>query len=199
MKRNLGILFIVLLSFITSSSSSRADNVFKNGDLIFQNTIYDHSRIFTELSREEYNHVGILYYYHRSWYVFEAAWKSVRLVPLQSWISRGRGESYVVKRLVDSQIIKSRSRLRIIYATETFMGKPYDRQLNWYNKRYYAAELVWKYYQKAFSCTLAPLGKVSEKDRKVFRKYHINIKEKSPYITPAQIFSSPKLRIVLTH
>lgn len=76
----------------------------KNGDLIFQTSLSEQSKAIQLATKSKYSHCGIIYKDGNDFYVFEAV-QPVKRTPLDTWISRGQGGKYVIKRLKNADRI----------------------------------------------------------------------------------------------
>jgi hypothetical protein len=138
--------------------------------------------------------------------VFEAV-EPVKLTPLQEWTARGEGGHFVVKRLVDADVLLTEEALaRMLEIGRVFAEKHYDLYFAWSDDRLYCSELVWKVYQRALGIELGILevmGHFNISDslvqQKIRDRFGGNLPEKEPVISPAAIFASPKLITVFTN
>ncbi|RYE90229.1 MAG: hypothetical protein EOO37_03435, partial [Cytophagaceae bacterium] len=71
------------------------------GDLIFHTSQSAQSQAIQLATHSPYSHCGLLYKTNGKWQVFEAV-QPVKLTPLASWVARGQGGHFVVKRLRDA-------------------------------------------------------------------------------------------------
>ena len=141
------------------ASSLPAAEGWRDGDIIFQTSRSAQSVAIQRATRSPYSHVGVIFMRDGKPFVFEAI-ATVRYTPLASWIARGEGGRYIVKRtkveLNSAQIAKLRS------SAKSFEGKPYDSYFEWSNQRIYCSELVWKLYRQALGLELGRLQKLRE-------------------------------------
>ena len=70
----------------------------RDGDIIFHTSRSAQSAAIQRATHSPYSHVGLVLYRDGKPFVFEAI-STVRYTPLASWIARGDGGHYVVKRL----------------------------------------------------------------------------------------------------
>ena len=85
----------------------------------------------------------------------------------------------------------------------SFRGRPYDARFEWSDQRIYCSELVWKVYKRALGIELGPLERMGSFDvshpevqRWVRRRYGGKLPTEERVVTPAALFSSPKLLTV---
>ncbi|WP_291870432.1 YiiX family permuted papain-like enzyme [Maribacter sp.] len=172
----------------------------KNGDIIFQTSKSSQSKAIQLATNSKYSHVGIIYKYDNSFFVYEAV-QPVKLTPIVQWINRGIDKHYVVKRLKNSEevltpkIIKNMK----LYGN-TFKGKNYDLYFEWSNEKMYCSELVWKIYKENTGIEIGELEKLSDFDlsnkivkQKMKERYGKNIPLNEKVISPAAMFNSKNL------
>jgi hypothetical protein len=132
--------------------------------------------------------------------VLEAA-ATVRYTPLGSWIARGEGGHFVLKRMRRPLTPDQLARLRA--AAAVLVGKPYDPAFEWSDRRMYCSELVWKVYERG---TGTPLGRLQhlrdfKLDDPIVRgtlreRYGDHIPFDEIVISPAAVFASSHLTTV---
>ncbi len=134
--------------------------------------------------------------------VLEAV-QPVKYTALKTWLNRGKGRHYVIKRLKKPMSVSASSRLNVVAAK--YVGKPYDLAFEWSSDRIYCSELVWKVYQEAADIELAPLAKLGSFDltasavqKKLKERYGKRIPVDEPVIAPSAIFESSLLMTVDT-
>src|SRR5262249_23472316 len=97
-----------------------------DGDIIFQTSQSSQSLAIQRATRSPYSHMGIVLFRNGTPYVLEAA-ATVRYTPLDTWIARGRGGHYVVKRLVDgTRLLTPGNVSKIRQVANKFEGRSYD-------------------------------------------------------------------------
>lgn len=182
------------------ASSLPAAEGWRDGDVIFQTSRSAQSVAIQRATRSPYSHVGIIFMRHGNPFVFEAI-ATVRYTPLASWIARGDGGRYILKRtrveLNSAQVAILRS------SAKSFEGKPYDLYFEWSNERIYCSELVWKLYRQALGLELGRLQKLREFDlddplvkAKMRERYGAHVPLDEPVISPAALFAAPQLKAV---
>lgn len=188
-----------LLLWITAACSRSAPPV-KDGDIIFQTSRSSQSVAVQRATHSQYSHMGIIFLRDHKPYVFEAA-ATVRYTPLDSWIARGQGGEFVIKRLRTQLTPPQVERLRA--ATKAFVGRSYDLTFEWSDTRIYCSELVWKLYDRALGIQVGHLQKLGEFDlsdaavrAKMAERYGTNIPLDSTVISPSAMFDSPELQTV---
>ncbi len=182
----------------------RLSHTLVNGDIIFQTSKSSQSRAIQLATNSKYSHMGIIYRQGDKIFVFEAV-QPVKLTPLDSWITRGADSKYVVKRLINSKTILTSENLSNMRAIgDRFLGKEYDIYFGWSDDKIYCSELVWKIYNEALDIELGNLETLKDfnlKDPIVKEKLHERYGDKIPMdekvISPASMFDSDKLELVL--
>lgn len=189
-----------------SSVFSRAENAFRNGDIIFQTSTSGQSKAIQLATNSEYSHMGIIYIKDGQPVVYEAI-QSVKLTPLNQWIERGKKNHYVVKRLKKASDILTEEKLEQMKVIgQKFSGKPYDLYFEWTDERIYCSELVWKIYKEALGIEIGALQLLSDFDlsnkavkQKLAERYGNQIPMNEKVISPAAMFNSDLLETIYSH
>jgi len=135
--------------------------------------------------------------------VIEAV-QPVKSTPLVTWIARGEGGHFVVKRLRDSKRVLTPDALeRLKTVEQTFIGKPYDSYFEWSNERIYCSEFVWKVYNQSLGIEIGHPQKGSDFDfsnpivkRKVNERFPNGFPPEEIVISPEQMYQSDLLETV---
>ncbi len=190
---------IILLHAIFACPGS---NIYepRNGDIIFHTSRSAQSVAIQRATGLQYSHLGIVYVYSGQPHVFEAV-EPVKLTPLYEWTARGEAGHFVVKRLVDANVLLTEEALaRMLKIGRVFSGKHYDLYFAWSDDRLYCSELVWKVYKRALGIELGQLesmGHFNISDplvqQKIRDRFGGNMPEEEPVISPAAVFASPEL------
>ena len=173
---------------------------FQDGDIIFQISQSEQCRAIQLATRSPYAHCGILFKEHGKWRAFEAI-QPVQSTALETWVKRGVGGHYVVKRLKNAdEILIPQNLKKLKSETKKFVGRNYDITFGWSDEEIYCSELVWKAYQRATGLEVGQLQKLRDMDlsselvQKILReRYGNNIPLDEIVITPASIFESDML------
>lgn len=176
----------------------------QNGDIIFQTSKSSQSKAIQLATNSKYSHMGIIYRIDGELFVYEAV-QPVKLTNLNNWINRGENGHYVIKRLVNSDKILTQATLtKMKQVGEKFKGKNYDLYFEWSDDKIYCSELVWKIYKEGAGIEIGELEKLSDFDlqnkivqQKMRERYGENIPLDERVISPAEMFNSDKLKIVL--
>ena len=187
--------------FMLLLQASFAQNV-KEGDIIFQTSDSQQSAAVEEATNSIYSHCGIIFFENGIPYVYEAV-QPVGKYPLDKWIERGVGQTYLVKRLKDTTLLKASTIIAMKKYAATQFGKNYDAYFNWSDKEMYCSELVYKCYLNAGNIKLthtAPLRDFNIDGplvRKVLKqRYGNEIPYDEQMISPEQLVNSMLLETV---
>jgi uncharacterized protein YycO len=183
---------------------SLLENNVQNGDIIFQTSKSSQSKAIQLATNSKYSHMGIIYNIDGQLFVYEAV-QPVKLTLLNEWIKRGENGHYVIKRLKNSDKILTQTTLtKMKQVGEKFKGKNYDLYFEWTDDKIYCSELVWKIYKEGANTEIGELERLSAFDlenkivkQKMKERYGDNIPMDEKVISPAEMFNSDKLKIVL--
>jgi len=175
------------------------------GDLIFHTSQSAQSRAIQLATHSPYSHCGLLYKRGGEWQVFEAV-QPVQLTPLSSWVARGQGGHFVVKRLRDAATVLTPAALaRLRAAGQPMLGRDYDLAFNWSDKQIYCSELIWKVYDRGLHRQLGRLQQLCDFDltnpavqAKLRERYGNKLPLNEPVISPASVFNSAELVTVIS-
>lgn len=175
----------------------------RNGDIVFHTSTSAQSVAVQQATHSRYSHMGVVIIEGGKPQVLEAV-EPVKLTPLASWLARGQGGHYVIKR---AKAPLSEAGLKRFHAqAPSYLGKHYDLTFEWSDSRIYCSELVWKLYRSAFGIELAPLAKLGSFDlsapavkAKLKERYGDEVPLDEPVIAPVAIFDSALLDTVATH
>jgi len=166
------------------------------GDLVFQISKSSQSKAIQLATKSQWSHVGVIVLKDNNVFVAEAI-KEVSLTPLDLWIKRGEGSSYVVKRLRNNSILDNEL---LCKETEKYLGKKYDFQFNWSDDKQYCSELVWKIFKRSQNIELSTLDTLGSYDftnpivyKKLSERYGDSIPYNEPVIAPSDLFESKLL------
>ncbi|TDN38758.1 hypothetical protein A8B98_22265 [Hymenobacter sp. UV11] len=137
--------------------------------------------------------------------MFEAV-QPVKLTPLRSWVARGQGGHFVVKRLRDAATALTPAMLtRLRAAGQPLLGRDYDLAFNWSDKQIYCSELIWKVYDRGLHRQLGQLQHLRDFDlrnpavhAKLRERYGRQLPLDEPVISPASVFNSAELVTIVS-
>ena len=182
------------------ATSAMAATPLRDGDILFQTSRSGQSLAIQRATHSPYSHVGVILYRDGKPFVFEAV-ATVRFTPLDTWIARGDGHRYVVRRLKRSLQPAEVQRLR--EAASGYAGRLYDLYFEWSDERIYCSELVWKMYRDATGLEIGTLQKLRELDltdpavkAKMRERYGKDIPLEERMISPAAMYDSELLKSV---
>lgn len=179
-------------------------NNVQDGDIIFQTSKSSQSKAIQLATKSKYSHMGIIYKIDGQLFVYEAI-QPVKLTLLNEWINRGKNGHYVIKRLKNSDEILTQTTLtKMKDVGDKFKGKNYDLYFEWTDDKIYCSELVWKIYKEGANIEIGDLEELSDFDlsnkivqEKMKERYGNNVPMDEKVISPAEMFNSDKLKIVL--
>lgn len=170
------------------------------GDIVFHTSTSAQSFAVQSATHSRYSHMGIVLIKEGRPVVLEAV-QPVKYTDLKTWLNRGKGQHYVIKRLTSP--IKPAAVSKLDQEAKRYLGKPYDLTFEWSDDRIYCSELVWKLYKSALGIELAPLAKLGSFDltapavkAKLKERYGNRIPLNEPVIAPSAIFDSTFLTTV---
>lgn len=170
------------------------------GDIVFHTSTSAQSVAVQSATHSLYSHMGIVLIKEGRPVVLEAV-QPVKYTDLKTWLNRGKGQQYVIKRLTSP--IKPAAVSKLDQEAKRYLGKPYDLTFEWSDDRIYCSELVWKLYKSALGIELAPLAKLGSFDltapavkAKLKERYGNRIPLNEPVIAPSAIFESTLLTTV---
>lgn len=182
-----------------------AEGELKDGDIIFQTSRSAQSQAIQSATHSKYSHCGLVFRSdtgQREWLVLEAV-QPVKWTPLQSWIARGKGEHFVIKRCSTDPPLTGPVLRSIRKAGEACIGKDYDLYFGWGDDRIYCSELVWKAYHTATGLDIGVLQHLRDFDltnpvvaQQLRSRYGDTLPLDEVVISPESIFNSPHLTTV---
>ena len=140
----------VLAELVTARTEMPTD--VKEGDVIFQTSKSRQSPLIQWGTQSKISHCGVIVMKGGEPYVLETL-KTLQLTPLKSFIVRGQGGKYWLKR-------SDKKNIKIKYTH--YLGKPYDKAFKMDNNIYYCSELVYDIYIKQLGIELCKPKKVSD-------------------------------------
>lgn len=181
-----------------------AVNLIQEGDIIFQTSSSSQSKAIQLATNSPYSHMGIIFKKGDELFVYEAV-QPVKLTPLKSWIKRGSGGHFVIKRLKNSEEILTPTNLKKMKSVgQMFLEKNYDGTFEWSDDKMYCSELVWKIYDRGANVQIGALQELKDFDlsnaivqEKMKQRYGNQVPMNEKVISPAQMFDSENLFTVL--
>ncbi len=172
----------------------------QEGDIIFHTSRSSQSLAIQQATKSPYSHMGVVLSKNGELMVYEAS-ATVRYTPLKTWIARGDGGRYVVKRLKGGLTPGQKRELRD--SAKGFDGKAYDLTFKWSDGRIYCSELVWKMYKRALGIEVGATQKLRHFDltskavrTKMQERYGSKVPMDETVISPAAMFEAKNLETV---
>jgi hypothetical protein len=167
----------------------------QEGDIIFHTSQSSQSLAIQKATHSAYSHMGLILYRDGKPYVLEAA-RTVQFTPLDTWVRRGTGGHFVVKRLRQAPALLTPAGLaKLREEARRFEGRPYDLTFEWSDSRIYCSELVWKIYERALGVRIGELQRLREfdlsdplVDQKMRERYGSHLPLDELVISPGAMF-----------
>lgn len=184
--------------------NERSQQALQDGDIIFQTSQSRQCEAVRIATNSKYSHCGIIYEIKGNKYVYEAV-QPVKITPLYEWISHGKGNCYLVKRLKNSKKILTAEVVEKMkdYGSQ-FKNKDYDLYFEWSNDKIYCSELVWKIYKYGAGIELCDLASLksfnldNDKVKEILKeRYGNKIPLEEKVVAPSQLVDSPSLETVI--
>lgn len=192
---------LLILSFTSFPKENRAkDFQFQEGDIILQTSESEQCEAVRIATDSKFSHCGIVFFEKNEPYVLEAV-QPVKKTPLKSWIQHGKGGKYLVKRLKNNSIIKSKEvRNKMIAYGKKQLDKDYDLYFEWSDNKMYCSELVWKIYKESAGIEITSLRKLKSFNlgnpivkRILTERYGNKIPYDENVVAPSQLAEADKL------
>lgn len=199
-KISLTILTLICLFGVGIAFSNSKKLEFQEGDIVFQASVSRQAPLLALLTASEFTHCGLISIKNGKPYVIEAVSK-VREIPVDQWISKGKGKKYAVGRS-KINLSKDDKKALILYARQQ-INKDYDFLFQWSDENMYCSELVWKAYQNA-GIEISKRKKFSDypiemaiAKSEIRKRYKNKIFSKNEVVvSPVDIYRSAKIEII---
>lgn len=191
---------LLLLIGLLITAALRSPASLQDGDLVFQDSQSSQCEAVKLATKSPFSHVGLVFFRNQTPYVLEAI-QPVVATPLDQWIRRGSGESFVVKRLKDADTILTPQAVeKLRKAAFRYFGKTYDWLFHWSDDQIYCSELVWKAYERGLGIRLCQPRTLRDFDlshpavqKKLTERYGTAIPWTEPVVAPSDLFGSELL------
>lgn len=110
---------------------------FNTGDIVFQESTSSQAKYIKKATGSRYTHCGIIVQINGEPYVLEAV-STVTLTPFEEWKNRG-----VAKHVLTVKCNNPDFKID----GDKYLGKKYDSEFKWDDRKMYCSELVYKIYQ----------------------------------------------------
>jgi hypothetical protein len=169
----------------------------QEGDMIFQTSQSKQCEAVRIATNSKFSHCGIVFIQNGKKYVFEAV-QPVKYTPLESWITHGKENHFVVTRLKNaSKLLNPETLQKMKDYGNGLNNKDYDLYFGWSDDKIYCSELIWKIYKNGAGIELCPLQKLKDfnlKDTRVqailAERYGKNIPLEESVIAPSNLENS---------
>ena len=134
----------------------------KEGDMIFQTSQSKQCEAIRIATNSKFSHCGIVFIEKGEKYVFEAV-QPVKYTPLETWITHGKDNHFVVTRIKNASTLLSQETLQKMknYANG-LKNKDYDLYFEWSDDKIYCSEFIWKIYKNGAGIELCSLQKLKD-------------------------------------
>jgi hypothetical protein len=167
------------------------------GDMIFQTSQSKQCEAVRIATNSKFSHCGIVFIENGKKYVFEAV-QPVKSTPLETWITHGKDNHFVVTRLKNASTLLSPENIQKMRSyAKVLNNKDYDLYFEWSDDKIYCSELVWKIYKNGAGIELCPLQKLKDFDLKdplvqtiLFERYGNKIPLEENVVAPSNLEQS---------
>lgn len=180
------------------------NNVLQEGDIIFQSTNSAQCAAVKMVTKSDWSHCGLVFNRFNKegdWWVLEAV-QPVRWTKLKSFIARGQGGHYEIKRLKNMDSQKNGDLLQ--EEAEKSLNKNYDALFQWSDENIYCSELVWKTYKTILDTEVGQTQQLKDfdlshphVDKIVKERYGNKVPWQEKVISPQAIFEYEQLELVI--
>lgn len=199
-------IFLFLVVTVVFYGCSDKKTALEIGDIIFQTSQTNEGKFIETLTESTYSHIGVLVKKDKKWYVFEAEQK-IQYTPIEEWVKRGLETHYIVKRLEDrKKYFTDTKEQEFIELCDDLLSKNVDKKYLWSDGEFYAAELVWKLYEKVLGIKAGKVKKISDyaiEDTKIKneikKRYQGGVPLNEDMVMPIDIFNWTKLETIINH
>lgn len=137
---------LVIIQSAGASGTRFDPSILREGDIIFHQSYSDQSEAVRIATSSKFSHMAIIFKYKGRFMIFEAV-QPVKISSITEFARRG-GNSFVIKRLKDRDSVLTPETIeKMKIQGKKYLGKNYDYQFRWDDKRIYCSELVWKIYK----------------------------------------------------
>lgn len=175
----------------------------KDGDIILQTSESSQCEAVRIATNSKFSHCGIIFKDQDKIYVLEAV-QPVKITPLDEWISHGKENNYLIRRLRKDTVLDTLKIKKMKTLGFQMLNKDYDLYFEWSNDKIYCSELVWKIYKEGAGieiCSLKKLKDFNLSDPKVKKimneRYGDNVPFNENVVAPSQLADSKLLQTVI--
>ncbi len=198
------VLLSVGLTSFAHALPPAVEDLFQEGDLIFQRSQTSQAQAIYEATGSRWTHVGVLIKESGAWKVYEAI-QPVTITALDRWVDRAASRQIRVLRpkILESGSIAENIR-KVKRALASYYGKSYDIFFEWTDSKIYCSELIYKAYDTALGTKLGLIQKWKDMNLEApavrqliherLTKYGKELDLEQPIITPVAQMQSTELR-----
>jgi hypothetical protein len=199
------VLFYVQGRFLTKEggqgrlppASSPQALTFRDGDMVFQESLGDLAGRISRVTESPFNHCGMVVIEGDGIFVLEAA-GHVELTPLDRWVKSGAGRKFALARVKNLSEDDAR---RVVEAGKHFLGRPYDSLYQWDDEKIYCSELVFKAFKNGAGLEPGTLRAIRDfrwqvEEDFLRRHYGGKIPLDMQVAAPVDVFRSPLVEVI---
>ena len=176
----------------------------QDGDMIFQTSESKQCEAVRIATNSKFSHCGIVFIENGKKYVLEAV-QPVKYTPLESWITHGSQNHFVVTRLKNaSKILNTQTLQKMKAYGHSLKDKNYDLYFEWSDDKIYCSELIWKIYKNGAGIEICPLQKLKDFNLKDIRvqailaeRYGTKIPLEENVVAPSNLEQSKITNIII--
>lgn len=176
----------------------------QEGDMIFQTSQSKQCEAVRIATNSKFSHCGIVFIEQGKKYVYEAV-QPVKFTPIETWITRGKENHFVVTRIKNATKILTSDVLQKMKKTGKEMNnKDYDLYFEWSDDKIYCSELIWKIYKNGAGIELCPLKKLKDFNLKnpivetiLRERYGNNIPLNEKVVAPSDLENSQMVNKII--
>ena len=195
--------FLLLLVILLTECSTTSKPEIKEGDIIFQTSKTNQSKVIQLITNSMYSHVGIICKVNGELCVLEAV-QPVKITPLDEWINRGINSNYTVMRYKGE--LSTTQKENMISVGKKYMGLNYDLQFGWDDSRMYCSELVWKIFNNGAGVELCEVKTFNDFDlddeitkNLIKKRYPNGLPKNTKVVAPSQLSESNLLTTIYSN
>ncbi len=186
----------ILFSKGNTTAINELDKI-QEGDMIYQTSQSQQCEAVRIATNSKFSHCGIVFIEKGKKYVFEAV-QPVKYTPLETWITHGKDNHFVVTRLKNAaKLLTPETIQKMKNYGKGLNNKDYDLYFEWSDEKIYCSELIWKIYKNGAGIELCPLQKLKNfnlKDSRVrsilAERYGNTIPLEEDVVAPSDIENS---------
>lgn len=195
--------FLLLLVILLTECSTTSKPEIKEGDIIFQTSKTNQSKVIQLITNSMYSHVGIICKVNGELCVLEAV-QPVKVTRLNKWINNGVNSKYTIMRY-NGRLTQSQKK-SMVNVGKKYIGLNYDLQFEWDDSKMYCSELVWKIFNNGAGVKLCEVKTFSdfnldnEMTKNLIKKRYPNgLPKNTKVVAPSQLSESNLLTTIYSN